>query len=338
MSGKVLTMYLMDGDPIGRIKCKIANWTGIVYKIPRISIDNCDDIQELTQSGVYLLFGTDKDENTVVYIGQAGNRKNGRGLLQRICEPHNSIDYWSEVIILTTGDGSFGPTEISYLENRLFNMARKAGRYDVKNSNDPNPGNVTEEKECELEEFINYARIASVTLCGVEATPSATIPLSAANTTMRVFSMRLHTRSVIPASRTEISSSAPRLPGGFASLLCLSFAAAFAAESAGRMRESNAFSSVSFISSIHCIYFAYHELFAQKAVFNQPSNGRRGSPQAVRIDVITPACVTTAASPIWFFIISRMTRSSPSTTRAPKAFGSSAPSGTVFCALSIQLR
>lgn len=122
----------MDGDPIGRIKCKIANWTGIVYKIPRISIDNCDDIQELTQSGVYLLFGTDKDENTVVYIGQAGNRKNGRGLLQRICEPHNSIDYWSEVIILTTGDGSFGPTEISYLENRLFNMARKAGRYDVK--------------------------------------------------------------------------------------------------------------------------------------------------------------------------------------------------------------
>ena len=71
MSGKVLTMYLMDGDPIGRIKCKIANWTGIVYKIPRISIDNCDDIQELTQSGVYLLFGTDKDENTVVYIGQA---------------------------------------------------------------------------------------------------------------------------------------------------------------------------------------------------------------------------------------------------------------------------
>lgn len=150
----------MDGDPIGRIKCKIANWTGIVYKIPRISINNCDDIQELTQSGVYLLFGTDKDENTVVYIGQAGNRKNGRGLLQRICEPHNSIDYWSEVIILTTGDGSFGPTEISYLENRLFNMARQAGRYDVKNSNDPNPGNVTKEKECELEEFIVFARIA----------------------------------------------------------------------------------------------------------------------------------------------------------------------------------
>ena len=122
-----------------------------------------------------------------------------------------------------------------------------------------------------------FIACASVTLCGVEATPSATIPLSAANTTMRVFSMRLHTRPVIPASRTEISSSAPRLPGGFASLLCLSFAAAFAAESAGRMREINAFSSVSFISSIHCIYFAYHELFTQKAVFNQPNNGRRGS-------------------------------------------------------------
>ena len=32
-------------------------------------------------------------------------------------------------------------------------MALKTNRYDVKNSNDPSIGNVTEEKESELEEF-----------------------------------------------------------------------------------------------------------------------------------------------------------------------------------------
>jgi len=34
-----------------------------------------------------------------------------------------------------------------------------AKRYLVKNSNDPTLGNITEEKESELEEFIDYAKI-----------------------------------------------------------------------------------------------------------------------------------------------------------------------------------
>ena len=50
---------------------------------------------------------------------------------------------------------SFGPTEISNLENKFTNLARNAGRYDVKNGNDPNPGNNTEEKESELLEYVD---------------------------------------------------------------------------------------------------------------------------------------------------------------------------------------
>ena len=38
-------------------------------------------------------------------------------------------------------------------------MATLAGRYMVKNGNQPNPGNITEEKESEMEEFVEYARI-----------------------------------------------------------------------------------------------------------------------------------------------------------------------------------
>lgn len=38
-------------------------------------------------------------------------------------------------------------------------MAAEAGRYQTKNGNDPNPGNITEEKESELEEYIDYAKI-----------------------------------------------------------------------------------------------------------------------------------------------------------------------------------
>lgn len=67
-------------------------------------------------------------------------------------------------IVFTTSNNSFGPTEISYLENRFCNLAIEAKRYDVKNGNDPTPGNITEEKESEMEEFIDYAKVIMGTL------------------------------------------------------------------------------------------------------------------------------------------------------------------------------
>ncbi|MFQ9073719.1 MAG: hypothetical protein ACLR43_14155 [Faecalibacillus faecis] len=56
------------------------------------------------------------------------------------------------------------PTEISYLENRFCNLAKQANRYEVKNENDPTMGNITEEKESEMEEFIDYAKVVMGTL------------------------------------------------------------------------------------------------------------------------------------------------------------------------------
>ena len=67
--------------------------------------------------------------------------------------------FFSEAVMLTTQNNSFGPTEISYLENKFTNMAIDTDRYKVRNSNDPNPGNVTEEKESELEDFIEYSKM-----------------------------------------------------------------------------------------------------------------------------------------------------------------------------------
>jgi hypothetical protein len=152
----------MDGDPNGRIKCTLANWTGVAYKIPRTELDKCKGRDDLSQSGVYFLFGTsDQTGENVVYIGQAGARKNGEGILYRLQEHkrNQDKDYWTEAVIFTTSNNSFGPTEISYLENRFYNLASEAKRYIVKNGNDPTSGNITEEKESELEEFIDYAKI-----------------------------------------------------------------------------------------------------------------------------------------------------------------------------------
>ena len=154
---KNINMFLMDGEVTGKIKCTLSNWTGVIYKIPRIQLGDLKSRDEMKQSGIYFLFGRDEDkQKDVTYIGQATTRKNGEGVLLRIQEHTRDIhaDYFNDVIILTTQNNSFGPTEISYLENKFTQLAKEAGRYIVKNSNDPNPGNVSEEKESELNEIV----------------------------------------------------------------------------------------------------------------------------------------------------------------------------------------
>lgn len=160
--GKSINLFLMDGTANGRIKCTLANWTGVAYKLPRTELDNCKERNDLKQSGVYFLFGTsDETGDIMVYVGQAGARKNGEGILYRLLEHKRNPDkdYWTEAVVFTTSNNSFGPTEISYLENRFCKLANQANRYDLKNSNDPTSGNITEEKESELEEFIDNAKI-----------------------------------------------------------------------------------------------------------------------------------------------------------------------------------
>ena len=154
---------MKSGNLSGIIKCKIGNWIGVAYKIPRDDIEHCKKFDELKNSGVYFLFGNSNDnEKPVAYIGQASNRKNGEGILSRLLEHKKSTDkdYWQEAVAFTTRDNSLGLTEISFLENKFCNLAITASRYEVKNNNDPTLGHISEEKEIELTEFAEYIKLA----------------------------------------------------------------------------------------------------------------------------------------------------------------------------------
>ena len=157
--GKNFNLFLIDGEVTGRIKCTLSNWTCLAYKIPRSYLEKSKERLDLKQSGVYFLIEKNENGDDEVYIGQASTRKNGEGVLFRVIEHLKDNKYFSEVVILTTQNNSFGPTEISYLENRFTNLALETGRYTVRNGNEPNIGNVTEEKESELEEFIEYSKM-----------------------------------------------------------------------------------------------------------------------------------------------------------------------------------
>lgn len=176
--GKKINVFFMDGDVSGRVKCTIDNKTIIAYRIPLTELDRCKDRDHLTKcSGVYFLFGNDLNDNEFIYIGQAGVRnendtnKDGIvGILKRLFEHRSKADKgeedeWNEAVVFVTANNSFGPTEISYLEHRFYKIAKdEINRYRVTNQNTPNKGNVIEEIECGLEDFIDDAKIIVGTL------------------------------------------------------------------------------------------------------------------------------------------------------------------------------
>lgn len=163
-NSKNFNLYLIDGDVTGRIKCTLANWTGIAYKIPRSYLNKCEDRQDLRQSGVYFLFGKNDNGEDEVYIGQAGIRKDGirkdgSGVLFKVFEHLKDDIYFSEVVILVTQNNPFGLAEVNYLKNRFSDMAIDVDKYRVRNENRLNQENLTEERESELDDFIEYSKL-----------------------------------------------------------------------------------------------------------------------------------------------------------------------------------
>jgi hypothetical protein len=157
--GKTIKIFLIDGDPNGRMSCELSNWSGKAYKIPRIKVKDCSDREDLTTStGVYLLFGKDEDGKDQVYIGEAET------ILKRLNQQLTSKDFWNETIVFISKDDNLNKAHVKYLENRLHEIAKSANRYKVDNSIVPTQSSISESDRAEMEEFIEYIKLLVNTL------------------------------------------------------------------------------------------------------------------------------------------------------------------------------
>lgn len=156
--GKTIKIFLIDGDPNGRMSCELSNWTGKAYKIPRIKIKDCTDREDLTNTGVYLLFGKNEDGKEQVYIGEAET------ILKRLNQHLTQKDFWNETIVFVSKDDNLNKAHIKYLENRLFEIAKTANRYIIENSITPTQSSISESDKAEMEEFIENIKMLVNTL------------------------------------------------------------------------------------------------------------------------------------------------------------------------------
>lgn len=156
--GKTIKIFLLEGDPNGRMTCELSNWTGKAYKIPRILVPGSDDRSDLKNTGIYLLFGKNEAGNDRVYIGEA------ESVLIRLKQQLSAKEYWNEAIVFVSKDDNLNKAHVKYLESRLYEQAKKAGRFELDNSSIPTQSSISESDRAEMEEFLENIRLLVNTL------------------------------------------------------------------------------------------------------------------------------------------------------------------------------
>ena len=150
--GRTVRLYLVDGTPTGIIAAEIINWTGQILVSPRSRLPELLQRPEASKAGVYFLVGEDDADplRSRIYVGQSNDV--GRRLTQHSRD--EGKDFWNRICLVTSKDQNLTTTHVQYLESRLIEDARKSGRVNIANGNEPKFSNLPECDAADMEYFL----------------------------------------------------------------------------------------------------------------------------------------------------------------------------------------
>lgn len=127
MPSATIKLFLVHGDAKRLRTAELSNWTGKAVAGPRSELDSVLARDEAAKSGVYFLSGIDSESgNSAVYVGEAESiRDRLRGHLDK--------DFWNHVVFFISKDENLTKAHVRYLEGRLIEQAKSAGRALVMN-------------------------------------------------------------------------------------------------------------------------------------------------------------------------------------------------------------
>lgn len=128
MPSATIKIYLPHGDPKRLRTGEISNWSDKAVAGPRTELEQLLKREEATNVGIYLLTGIDPlSGGPAVYIGEAES-------IQSRLKQHVDKDFWNQVVYFTSKDENLTKSHIRYLEGRLIELAKLAGRASLTNS------------------------------------------------------------------------------------------------------------------------------------------------------------------------------------------------------------
>ncbi len=128
MPTATLKIFLAFGDPKRLRIAELSNWTGKAVAGPRSEFDKVLEREESLSSGVYFLTGTDPESNKqAIYIGEAE-------CIRDRMKNHLGKDFWNHIAFFISKDENLTKAHIRYIEGRLIEVAKSAGRSVVMNN------------------------------------------------------------------------------------------------------------------------------------------------------------------------------------------------------------
>lgn len=131
--GRTIQIFLVDGTPSGLIIASIHGWTGSVLVSSQSTFDRLLTRPEVDRTGIYILYGPDPDDGLRMraYIGEADSVR------ERIVDSAGKRGFWETAVVVTTSDEALTKGHIRYLEARLIEMSKRAGRVILDNTQSP---------------------------------------------------------------------------------------------------------------------------------------------------------------------------------------------------------
>ena len=131
MRGKIITLHIM-GDEVKNLKSvNLSNWTGKAYIGERKHVNIIQDIDELSNPGIYFLISqTDNDLQKMIYIGEADE------VNKRFISHYREKDWWDSFVIFISND--LTKAHVRYLEKKFYLIAKSnPTTINLKNNNEP---------------------------------------------------------------------------------------------------------------------------------------------------------------------------------------------------------
>lgn len=122
-------IFLAHGDSSSLRTAEISNWTGKAVAGPRSELDDVVEREEAQKPGVYFLSGVNPVTGRGrVYIGEAE-------VIKERLKKHVDKEFWRSVVFFVSKDENLTKAHVKYLEGKLIEKARSAGRHELDNSN-----------------------------------------------------------------------------------------------------------------------------------------------------------------------------------------------------------
>lgn len=147
MASATIKIFLVHGDPKRLRTAELSNWTGKAVAGPRSEFEGVVSREEAEGSGIYFLSGSDPDSGKpAIYIGEAE-------CIRDRLKAHLQKDFWNHVVFFVSKDENLTKSHIRYLEGKLIDQARDAGRAHLVN-NQSSGARLPESDRADLETYL----------------------------------------------------------------------------------------------------------------------------------------------------------------------------------------